>query len=300
MNCLFRVSQIRRFASASSLQKLAVIGAGQMGNGIAMTAIRVTQLPVVLYDVSQKQIEKAIRFNEVLLKKDVEHGKITTQESAAILSRLRTTTMMQDVSTADFVIEAVTENIPLKLSIFAELSKIVRPEVVLATNTSSISITKIAAASNRPDKVIGMHFMNPPALMKLVEIIPGLSTSKATIDTTLELAKRMGKTTTLSNDTPGFITNRILAPYINEACYVLESGIATREDIDTAMKLGTNVPMGPLVLADFIGLDTCFAIMRVLYEGLGDCKYRPCPLLQKYVDAGWLGRKTKRGFYEYD
>jgi len=215
------------------------------------------------------------------------------------MSRIVGSTSLSDLSKADFVIEAVTENPVLKDKIFADLSAACDPSVILASNTSSISITKIAAVTNRPDKVIGMHFMNPVPVMKLVEIIPGLQTSNEVLQTTLSLAQSMDKVTTQSKDVPGFIANRLLMPYINEAVFALAESLGTREDIDTTMKLGTNMPMGPLTLADFIGLDTCLAIMRILHNELGDSKYRPAPLLVKYVEAGWLGKKSGRGFYDY-
>jgi 3-hydroxybutyryl-CoA dehydrogenase len=234
-----------------------------------------------------------------LLSKDVLKGRITAEDQKQVKSRIRFHQDLKECSDADFVVEAVSENITLKRDLFGQLDQITPKHCILGTNTSSISITKIAAATKTPERVIGMHFMNPVPVMKLVEIIPGLQTSPETLEMTLRLAKEMGKTTTLSKDVPGFIANRILMPYINEACYVLQEGIASREDIDTTMKLGTNTPMGPLTLGDFIGLDTCLAIMRVLHQQLGDDKYRPSPLLVQYVDAGWLGRKTGRGFYEY-
>jgi len=230
----------------------------------------------------------------------VSKGKISQQVADETKTRITTTTDLQLFKDVDFVIEAVSENPTLKFKIFEDISRVTPPHVILASNTSSISITKIANATNRPDKVIGMHFMNPVPVMKLVEIIGGLATSEATLSTTLALAHSMQKVTTKSADMPGFIANRLLMPYINEACQSLLENLGTKEDIDTTMKLGCNMPMGPLTLADFIGLDTCLAIMRVLHTELGDSKYRPSPLLVKYVEAGWLGKKTKRGFYTYE
>ncbi|CAG8549955.1 12572_t:CDS:2 [Ambispora leptoticha] len=229
---------------------------------------------------------------------EIAKNRITRDHADATKSRTIIVNNISAFNDLDFVIEAASENVDLKRSIFSELDKITKSDAILATNTSSISITKIAAATKRPEKVIGMHFMNPVPVMKLVEIIPGLSTSEETLNTTLSFAAKMGKTCTKSQDVPGFAANRILMPYINEAVIVLEQGISSRDDIDTTMKLGTNVPMGPLRLADFIGLDTCLAIMKVLHQEIGDTKYRPAVLLQKYVDAGWLGRKSGRGFYD--
>lgn len=233
------------------------------------------------------------------MKKQVAKGKLEDSVRTETMSRIVGATSMSDLSKADFVIEAVTENPVLKNKIFSDLSTICASDVILASNTSSISITKIATATNRPDRVVGMHFMNPVPVMKLVEIIPGLQTSAETLQTTLTLAQSMDKITTQSKDMPGFIANRLLMPYINEAVFALAESLGTKEDIDATMKLGTNMPMGPLTLADFIGLDTCLAIMRILHTELGDSKYRPAPLLVKYVEAGWLGKKSGRGFYDY-
>ncbi|KAI9334113.1 3-hydroxyacyl-CoA dehydrogenase [Obelidium mucronatum] len=292
---------IRRYSSVSAngIKSIGVIGSGQMGIGIAQVSAQNAKIPVLLLDADEAQLEKGIKFIASNLEKAVSKGKITASDREETLSRITTTTDIGDFGDTDFVIEAVSENPSLKRELFLNLDKITKKSAILGSNTSSISITKIAAATSRADKVIGMHFMNPVPVMQLVEIIPGLATSKETLDVTLDLAKKMGKITTESADVPGFIANRVLMPYINEAVYVLQEGIATKEDIDTTMKLGTNVPMGPLTLADFIGLDTCLAIMRVLHTQLGDTKYRPSPLLVKYVDAGWLGKKTGRGFYEY-
>ncbi|KAI8811005.1 3-hydroxyacyl-CoA dehydrogenase [Cladochytrium replicatum] len=281
------------------VRKVGVVGAGQMGLGIAHVAASVAKLPVVLVDAKQSQIDKGMKFLDVLLSKDLLKGKITEQERDEVNNLISPVTDMDALADVDFVIEAVSENTDIKLDVFKKIDKATPEHAILATNTSSISITTIGASTVRPEKVIGMHFMNPVPVMKLVEIIPGLATSVDTLSQTILLGQEMGKTLTQSADMPGFIANRVLMPYINEAVFVLQEGIATREHIDTTMKLGTNVPMGPLTLADFIGLDTCLAIMKVLHTKLGDSKYRPAPLLQQYVDAGWLGKKNGRGFYEY-
>ncbi|KAJ2657955.1 hypothetical protein IW148_004913 [Coemansia sp. RSA 1199] len=285
--------------SADRIKNVCVVGAGQMGIGIGLVAARVANLNVQFIDSSPAQLTKGLEFLDKLLVKDVAKGRYTEQVRDGVKSRITTATSISQMASADFVIEAVSENADLKRKIFAELSNQLPPSTILATNTSSISITKIASAAKQPENVIGMHFMNPVPVMKLVEIIPGLQTSENTLSTTLALAQKMGKTTTMSQDVPGFIANRLLMPYINEAVIALQEGIATKEDIDTTMKLGTNNPMGPLTLADFIGLDTCLAIMKVLHTELGDTKYRPAVLLQKYVDAGWLGVKSGRGIYDY-
>jgi 3-hydroxybutyryl-CoA dehydrogenase len=281
------------------IKTFGVIGAGQMGNGIAQVAA-MSGLDVVMSDIKEEFCERGLKTIDKILSRGVEKGKMSEADKSAVLSRIRTTTTLGDMSGADFVVEAATENEPLKMEIFRDLDGICAPGVILATNTSSIPIGRIAAQTRRPENVIGMHFMNPVPVMKLVEVIRGIATSDETFKTTWDLAVRFGKTPALANDYPGFIANRILLPMINEAVYCLYQSVGTREDIDTVMKLGMNHPMGPLALADLIGLDTCLAIMETLYEGFKDSKYRPCPLLRKYVEAGWLGRKTGRGFYEYD
>ena len=280
------------------IQTFGVIGAGQMGNGIAQVAAA-SGLNVIMNDISEEFCKKGLANIEKLLGRSVEKGKLEAAEKDAILGRIRTGTDIRDMGDADFVVEAATEREDLKFKIFRDLDEICKAGVILATNTSSIPIGRIAAQTGRPDQVIGMHFMNPVPVMKLVEVIRGLATSDETFQTTWDLAKAFGKTPAQANDYPGFIANRILLPMINEAVYCLYHGVGSREDIDTVMKLGMNHPMGPLALADLIGLDTCLAIMETLYEGFKDSKYRPCPLLRKYVEAGWLGRKSGRGFYEY-
>lgn len=278
--------------------RIGVVGAGQMGNGIAQVAAA-AGYDVTVSDVSQAALDRGLGTVKGSLGRLVKKEKLDEAGASAILGRIRWGTEAAIHADGDLVIEAATENVGLKYKIFEELSRTGQTGAILATNTSSISVTAIAAHSDRPERVMGMHFMNPVPLMQLVELIRGMATTDETYDEVKAAAERMGKTTTLSRDIPGFIANRILMPYINEAAQALYEGVASVEDIDTAMKLGTNVPMGPLTLADFIGLDTCLAIMEVLHEGFADSKYRPSPLLRKYVEAGWLGRKVGRGFYAY-
>jgi 3-hydroxybutyryl-CoA dehydrogenase len=279
-------------------EHIIVVGAGQMGSGIAQVALQ-AGLRVTLVDVSKEGLAKGAERIKAGLKKLVEKGKLDAARLEAANTNLATATSATEVKDVDFAIEAVTENEDLKRRIFLELDGVVKPGGILATNTSSIPITRIAAATKRPENVIGMHFMNPVPVMQLVELIRGAATSDATYQATKALAEKMGKTTVVSKDFPGFIVNRILIPMLNEACFALQEGLGTAEDIDTAMKLGTNQPMGPLQLADFIGLDTVLYIAEVLHKGLGDDKYRPSPLLRQYVDAGWYGKKSGRGFYKY-
>jgi 3-hydroxybutyryl-CoA dehydrogenase len=280
------------------IKTFGVVGAGQMGNGIAQVAA-MSGLDVIMNDIKEEFVQRGLDTISKNLDRSVAKAKMTAEDKAGVLGRIRTSVDLQDMAGADFVVEAAVEQENLKFEIFKNLDAACRPDVILSTNTSSIPIGRIAAQTGRPDKVIGMHFMNPVPVMRLVEVIRGIATSEDTFTVTWALAEKFGKTPAEANDYPGFIANRILLPMLNEAIYCLYHGVGKREDIDTVMKLGMNHPMGPLALADLIGLDTCLAIMETLYNGFKDSKYRPCPLLRKYVEAGWLGRKTGRGFYEY-
>ena len=277
---------------------IGVVGAGTMGNGIAQVAAR-AGYRVVMRDVREEFLERGVTAINKSLQRDVDKERLSGEEKQSIVGRIQTTTGWSDLSAATLVVEAVTEELAVKTEVFKMLDQVTPPATILASNTSSISITKLAAATGRADKVIGMHFMNPVPVMKLIEVIRGMATSDETYERVRQLTEKFGKTALDCEDSPGFVSNRVLMPMINEAIFTLYEGVATRESIDGIMKLGTNHPMGPLALADFIGLDVCLAIMNVLHDGFGDPKYRPCPLLKRYVDAGWLGRKSGRGFYEY-
>ena len=281
-----------------NIKTFGVIGAGQMGAGIAQVAAA-SGLDVLMNDINEECTARGKATIEKNLKRSVSKGKLAEEECGAILARIKTSTSLADMASVDFVVEAAVEMEELKFNVFRELDAVCPDHVILSTNTSSIPIGRIAAQTNRPEKIIGMHFMNPVPIMKLVEVIRGLATSQETFDVTWQLCEKFGKTAAEANDYPGFIANRILMPMINEAIFCLYQGVGKAEDIDTVMKLGMNHPMGPLALADLIGLDTCLAIMETLYDGFKDSKYRPCPLLRKYVEAGWFGRKSGKGFYDY-
>jgi 3-hydroxybutyryl-CoA dehydrogenase len=281
-----------------SIKSVAVLGAGTMGNGIAQVFAR-AGYQVILRDVEQRFLDRALETIAKNLDREIKKGKLPERDKGAVLKRLEPVTDIRAIAAADFIVEAVPEKIEIKRAVLGEADRLARPEVILASNTSSISMTTLAATTKRPDRFVGMHFMNPVPVMVLVEVIRALETSDVTFETTMKLAEKLGKNPVAVNDAPGFVSNRVLMPLINEAAYCVMEGVASVEAVDAVMKTGMNHPMGPLELADFIGLDVCMDILQVLQEGLGDPKYRACPLLKKYVAAGWLGRKSGRGFYKY-
>jgi 3-hydroxybutyryl-CoA dehydrogenase len=280
------------------IKVIGVIGSGTMGNGIAQVAAR-AGFQVLMRDLTEDFLKRGFSTIDKSLQRDVDKARLSVEAKQEILSRITTTTELEALGEVDFVVEAISEDLGIKSELFKTLDRLVRPEVILASNTSSISITRLAGVTSRPERFIGMHFFNPVPVMKLVELVRGIATSGETFATVRELGVAMGKTPVEVNDSPGFVSNRVLLPMINEAIYALYEGVGSVEAIDDVMRLGMNHPMGPLQLADFIGLDVCLAIMNVLYDGFNDSKYRACPLLKKYVDAGWLGRKSGKGFYEY-
>ena len=281
------------------IKTVGIVGAGTMGSGIAQVAAQVAGMNVILNDIKQEFVDRGLSAIDKNLERQVSKERITADEKTTVLGRITASTDVADMKDADYIIEAAIETLDLKLDLFKRLDEVCKPGVVLATNTSSISVTRIAAATKRPDKVVGMHFFNPAQVMKLVEVVNGLATSRETTDATVALAEKFGKSPVEASDFPGFIANRIVVPMMNEAMYTLYEGVATVEDIDACVKLGFNHPMGPLELADLIGLDVLLHVMNVLYDGFSDPKYRPCPLLKKYVAAGYLGRKSGRGFHDY-
>ena len=281
-----------------AIKQVGIVGAGQMGNGIAHV-FALSGYDVMMNDINEDALRSAVALIDKNLERQVLKEAISTADKAAAMSRIKTTTALPDLGESDLIIEAATERETIKSAIFEDLLPHIKPETILTSNTSSISITRLASRTDRPEKFLGFHFMNPVPIMQLVELIRGIATDEATFSTCKDVVDNLGKTAATAEDFPAFIVNRILMPMINEAIYTLYEGVGSVQSIDTSLKLGANHPMGPLELADFIGLDTCLAIMNVLHDGLADTKYRPCPLLTKYVEAGWLGRKTKRGFYDY-